>query len=51
MRKMLKKLNVRIVIGIITCVCVLFMSYEIPVHASGCEDGGQLGDGTTTDRL
>lgn len=41
MRNVFRKLNVKMIMGIMLCVCVLFMNCEMSIYASECEDGGQ----------
>ena len=44
MKNILKIINLKLFIGIMMCVCILFMNCELPVYASECEVGGQHED-------
>lgn len=41
MKKIFKNINAKLITSIVACVCIVFMSFDMPVHASGCEDAGQ----------
>lgn len=44
MKNLLKAINMKMIISIITCVCLFFMSCEVQTYASECAGGGQHAD-------